>query len=137
MKLHLSHDAGLNLVTAYGDAFLEINTRRHGRSLVVMPTRLLPAWPVLDFAELNAAHFNALLELAPEMVLLGTGLRQRFPHPALYAALTEARIGLDVMDTGAACRTYNILAAEGRQVAAALIIESGAALDDGPAGVGP
>ena len=69
----------------------------------------------------TAADFEQILALRPEVVLLGTGARQRFAHPRLYASLSAARIGLEMMDTGAACRTYNILMAEGRKVLAALI----------------
>ncbi|MBI2225497.1 MAG: hypothetical protein HYU44_11240, partial [Betaproteobacteria bacterium] len=71
---------------------------------------------------LAASHFEFLLALKPEIVLLGTGAMLRFPSPALSRCLTEAHVGLEVMDTNAACRTYNILAAEGRNVAIAILL---------------
>ena len=73
------------------------------------------------FEALAGEHFEALLELEPELVILGTGARQRFPHPRLTVALSGARIGLEVMATGAACRTYNILMGEGRRVVAVIL----------------
>jgi uncharacterized protein len=77
---------------------------------------------ITDFDQLTAEHFAQLAELKPEVVLLGTGKTQRFIHPRLSRALTEAGIGVECMDTAAACRTYNFLMAEGRQVAAVLLI---------------
>ena len=80
-------------------------------------------WPVTRFADLRAEDFAFLRDLQAEIVLLGTGPRQRFPHPRLTAALANAGVGLEVMDVQAACRTYNILVAEERKVAAALLFE--------------
>jgi uncharacterized protein len=97
-----------------------VNGARHEASVIVLPERIEP-WPVAGFAALTEAHFAALAALAPEVVLLGTGDRLRFPPPQLVAPLARAGIGLEVMDLRAACRTFNILAAEERQVAAALL----------------
>jgi len=121
MKLHLSQTAGINTITAYGDDYVQVNLTRHTQSLIVLPDAVHP-WPALAADHLVAAHFAELAALRPEMVLLGTGQHQRFPAPALYADLLAAGIGLEVMDTGAACRTFNILVAEGRRAAAALIL---------------
>ena len=77
-----------------------------------------------SFEALDASDFERLRDLRSEVVLLGTGNRQRFPHPRLTRPLSDARIGLEVMDTQAACRTYNILVAESRKVAAALFVEN-------------
>jgi uncharacterized protein len=122
MKLHLATPAGINLVTAQGEGYIEINRERHANSLLLLPDRVLP-WTATHFAALTAADFNSLLEYRPSMVILGTGHRHCFPQPGLFRALLESGIGLEHMNTPAACRTYNILAAEGRQVAAALIVE--------------
>ena len=121
MKLHANRDTALNTVTAYGAGWLEINARRYEHAVLVMPEAPVQAWPATRFEELTVAHFDAILASDPEVVLLGTGARQRFPHPRLAAALTARRIGVEAMDTGAACRTYNILMAEGRKVLAALL----------------
>ena len=125
MKLHLSENPGLNLISAYGDGYVQIKEQRHEASLIVLPDQLFPGWPVAGFDGLTAEDFGRLAAMEPELVLLGTGRRHRFPHPRLYEVLTASMIGLEHMDTGAACRTYNILAAEGRKVAAALIVEAG------------
>ena len=121
MKLHLENNPALNTVTAYGDGYIEINRIRHERALLVQPEGQLLFWEAQGFDALAQAHFEAIVPLAPELVLLGTGARQRFPHPVLTASLMRARIGVEVMDTGAACRTYNILMSEGRRVLAALL----------------
>ena len=122
MKLHLAGLSGQNLFTGYGAGYVMVNHTRHERSLVVLPDHLIEQWQAQTFEQLAAEHFDCLLPLQPEMVLLGTGATLRFPHPALTKALLAARIGVEVMDTGAACRTYNILTGEGRRVAAALLL---------------
>lgn len=123
MKLHLSHTAGVFLITARGDAFVEINQMRHTDSFILSATAVSP-WPVRNAAQLEREHLRALLALKPELILLGTGNAHRSVAPALYRDLIEAGIGVEVMSTDAACRTYNILVADGRRVAAALIIEA-------------
>ena len=121
MKLHLSDISGVNLFTGYGEGYVMVNRQRHERNVVVLRDRLVTDWQPTGFDDLTAEHFALLAELQPEIVLLGTGARLRFPRPELTRALMEARIGLEVMDIRAACRTYNILAAEERKVAAALL----------------
>lgn len=121
MKLHLSHPSGINAFTGYGEGYVMVNRQRYERNLVVLQDRILTEWQPAGFDELSAVDFALLAELRPEIVLLGTGARLRFPRPELTRALIEARIGLEVMDIQAACRTYNILAAEERKVAAALL----------------
>ncbi|MCB5191724.1 Mth938-like domain-containing protein [Methylobacillus arboreus] len=122
MKLHLTQAAGSHLITGYGDGWVEINHARHEHSLIVLPSTLLPAWPVDDFDSLAPEHFSDLLALKPELILLGTGSKHRFLHPSISGELIAAGISVECMTTEAACRTYNILMAESRQVAAALIV---------------
>lgn len=122
MKLHLLHAAGSQRITGHGPGWIEINEQRHHRSLIVLPHRLVTDWDAADFASLDEAHLQRIAALAPEVVLLGTGAEHRFLHPRLGRALTGHGIGLECMSTAAACRTYNILMAEGRHVAAALIL---------------
>jgi uncharacterized protein len=119
LKLHADTPTALNTVTAYGPGFIEVNKIRHTSHLIVTPDRIEP-W---HGGELSASDFELLVELQPEVFLLGTGAQQRFPHPGTLRELTSRRIGCEVMDTRAACRTYNILAAESRRVVAALRIE--------------
>lgn len=124
MKLHLTTAPGTFMITGYGSGYVQVNGRRYEESLIVLPDQVLAGWAVRAFDDLEARHLNELLPYHPEIVLLGSGARQRFPTPALLADLILTNVGLEVMDTRAACRTYNILAAEGRRVAAALIIET-------------
>ncbi len=120
MKLHASAPTALNTFSGYGDGYVMVNGERFKASLIVLPERLLP-WDAVSFDALVEADFQVLLELNLEILLLGTGPKQRFPHPRLIRALVAKRIGVEAMDLQAACRTYNILMAEERRVAAALL----------------
>jgi uncharacterized protein len=120
VKLHASGPRGVNTITGYGEGYVMVNGVRRDSSVVVMPDRV-ESWSASAFDALSAEDFTFLKDLRVEIVLLGTGPRQRFPHPRLTAALAQAGIGLEVMDVQAACRTYNILVAEERKVAAALL----------------
>ena len=122
MKLHSSLPSGVNTITGYGEGYVAINGERRSSNVVVMPDRI-EQWPAAGFDSLTKDDFQFLRQLGAEIVLLGTGPRQRFPHPRLTAELAKAGIGLEVMDLQAACRTYNILVAEERKVAAALLFE--------------
>ena len=121
MKLHAQLASALNTVTAYGPDWIEINRQRFEDPVLVMPEGEVKRWSVESFDALAATDFEALLALSPELVLLGTGEVQRFAHPRLLAPLTNAGIAVDSMTTHAACRTYNILMAEGRRVLAVLL----------------
>jgi len=121
MKLHLTRAEGNQLITGYGEGWVQINTIRYEKSLVVMPEHVIPEWPE-KFEDLAAENFEKLAELKPEVVLLGTGPTIRFVHPRMTAALTQIGVSVECMDTAAACRTYNILMAEGRYVIAALAV---------------
>jgi len=122
VKLHLAGAAGNNLFTGHGERYVAVNNQRYENAVVVAADALHQPWSIQSFEELTAEHFKFLLTLEPEIVILGTGARQRFPHPELLRDLTAARIGVEVMDTAAACRTYNILMTEGRKVVAAVLI---------------
>ncbi|OYY80872.1 MAG: hypothetical protein B7X93_08685 [Hydrogenophilales bacterium 17-61-9] len=129
MKLHLNTDATQRLFTGYGDDHVLINGHRHESSLLLTAQGIeIAPWAGLDFDQLTAAHFEWIAHRELDILLLGTGARLRFPHPSLTRALVEARIGLEVMDIGALCRTYNILIAEGRSVGAAVLIEPASAV---------
>jgi len=123
MKLHSTVTQQYQTVTAYDDTGVEINAVRFDFSLLVLPETPPTAWPVASFEALTTEHFAQIDATAPDVVILGTGRRQQFVHPRLTAALTARRIGVECMDNKAACRTYNILMAEGRKVVLALIIE--------------
>lgn len=123
MKFHLATASG-NIVTGVGPGWLRVNAEVHYRSLVVCPDALVTPWASAGFDGLTEADFAPLLELSPAVVVFGTGAALRFGAPRLTRALADAGVGIETMDTRAACRTYNILAAEGRRVAAALIVET-------------
>ena len=123
MKLHQDLISGTNLITAHGPGFVSINGQVKGQGLVVTPELLIEPWCELGFDSLDEAAVSALAKLGATITLIGTGKRQRFPAPALLRPLIESRRGFEIMDTAAACRTYNILVGEGRSVAAALIVE--------------
>ncbi len=123
MKIQLDGgDTGRNFIRAYGPGQVTVNQSVYCRSLIVTPERVIADWPPQSFAEFAAPHFASLPELNPEVVLLGTGARLRFPRAADTHRLAQANIGLEVMDTGAACRTYNLLMQDGRRVVAALLM---------------
>jgi uncharacterized protein len=123
MKLHSTSTQHYQTVTAYDDTGVELNAVRFAHSLVVLPELAPMAWPPTSFDMLSEEHFAQIEATVPDVVILGTGKRQRFVHPKLTASLAARRIGVECMDNQAACRTYNILMAEGRKVALALIFE--------------
>jgi uncharacterized protein len=122
VKLHPANAQGVNTITGYGEGYVTVNGERRASSVVVLADRI-EEWRTPRFDDLTPEDFAFLRDLGAEVVLLGTGPRQRFPHPRLTAALAQAGIGLEVMDVQAACRTFNILVAEARKVAAALLFE--------------
>lgn len=123
MKLHLPNTAGLNVFTAYGENYVSVNRQRHEGNLIVLPTELRPGWTNAKPEDLTEADMQQLRSLGTEVILLGTGKHLRFPPAPLLRPFAAAGIGLEVMDLQAACRTYNILATEGRKVAAALLFD--------------
>jgi uncharacterized protein len=123
MKLQADRIEGQNAIARHGPGGVIVNGAEHRRSVVVPWTGAVRPWPVEAFEELAEAHFASLAELAPELVVFGSGSRIRFVHPALLKPLLQRRIGVETMDTAAACRTYNVLLAEGRSVVAALLFE--------------
>ena len=126
MKLQADRIEGQNAIARHGPDGVIVNGTEH-RSSVLVPWRgAVTPWPITAFGALTEAHFASLVELKPELVIFGSGSRIRFVRPALLRALIERRIGIETMDTGAACRTYNVLLAEGRSVLAALLFETAA-----------
>ncbi len=122
MKLHLNQAAGRNAFTGYGEGYVLVNGVRHEASMLVMPDEPVSEWGVHDSASMSPEQVIRLAELDVEVLLIGTGVHLSFPPPKLLQPLAKAGIGVEIMDTPAACRTYNILMGEGRKVAAAIII---------------
>ena len=121
MKLQLAQTEGWNTITAYGEDYVSVNAVRHQDNLIVLPYQLIEKWTPASFSTLSRADFDFLATLDAEIILLGTGKLLRFPSPELMQSLMQARKGIEVMDTQAACRTFNVLAGEKRKVAAALL----------------
>ena len=122
MKLHVTPTQHYQTVTGYDQDWVEINAVRFDYSLIVLPEVVPKPWPVSAFDALAGEHFEPVAAHCPDLLILGTGPRQRFAHPRLISALLTQGIGVECMDNQAACRTYNILMTEGRKVALALIM---------------
>jgi uncharacterized protein len=122
MKLHADRPDAAHVIHAMTRQSVSINGTAHTRSVLVPADAPLQAWDVGTVADLTPAHFEQIAAFKPELVIFGSGPTQRFVHPSLMRALIDARIGVETMDTMAACRTYNILVGEGRRALAALII---------------
>jgi uncharacterized protein len=122
MKFTLDSDRSLNTIRACSPGELRIGERVFRASLIVTPTELIEGWAPRGLEQLDEAALQPLLRLRPEILLIGSGERQRFPDPRVLAPLYAAGIGVEVMNTSAACRTYNVLVGEDRNVAAALIV---------------
>lgn len=121
MRIQAVENKHRNTVTAYGDDYVCVNDISYANNLIVMPDMLVEGWTANVFDTLTAEDMRCLAELRVEVVLLGTGKRLRFPHPQLMRVMAEAGRGMEVMDFAAACRTFNLLVNEGRDVAAALL----------------
>ncbi len=130
VKLHLDITTGFNAITGHGNGFVAVNGMKITSPLIVLPDKLINPWRIascstsapLSALSLCSADFVELLALKPELVVFGSGALFRFPDRLLMKTFTEVRIGFEVMDTPAACRTYTVLMSEGRRIAAALLI---------------
>ena len=121
MKFTLDNPQGEFVFSNYGDGFLTVNDQSHSNSLVIFPD-LLETWEVPGFDQLTADHFDIFIDRKPDVVILGTGASQQFPPVELRRELVRRKIQLDIMDTPAACRTYNLLVSEDRDVGAAILV---------------
>ncbi|RZL00057.1 MAG: hypothetical protein EOP36_17115 [Rubrivivax sp.] len=123
MKLQADRPEGVNIINAHTPQSVSINGVDHAHSVLVPPSGDPVAWPAASVDDLTPAHFEQILAMDPELVVFGSGPVLKFASPALMKALMQKRIGVETMDTAAACRTYNILVGEGRRVVAALLIK--------------
>jgi uncharacterized protein len=113
---------GVNNITRYDVDNLRVNADLHTASVLVPWVGEATPWNVASVDELTPAHFESLLAFDPEVVIFGSGPRLKFVSPSLYRSLIDKRIGVETMDSGAACRTYTVLANEGRRVVAAIML---------------
>ena len=123
MKLQADRMEGQNAIARHSLQGVVVNGAPHLNSVVVPWSGIVRPWAPTTFEALREEHFEALAALAPDLVIFGSGARLRFAHPSLLRPLIARRIGIETMDTPAACRTYNVLLAEGRSVLAALLFE--------------
>ena len=123
MKFQPETLAGANAITRQEAGRVWVGPRAYDHSLIVPWTGEIEPWQAADLSQLTPAHFEQIAARRPEVVIFGSGLRLRFVPAALMRSLIELRIGVETMDTAAACRTYNVLLSEGRAVLAALLIE--------------
>ncbi|MGA7981573.1 MAG: Mth938-like domain-containing protein [Chromatiaceae bacterium] len=122
MKFSETGNSGRHLVQGYGSGRVQIRGKTYTEGLIVSPDEVIAGWGPERAADLAPEHVTALTALEPQVIVIGTGARQIFPEPRVYASALAMGIGVEIMDTGAACRTYNVLAAEGRKVTAGLIM---------------
>jgi uncharacterized protein len=122
MELNLDTGEGHYQIRAYAKDFIQVNEQKIRHSLIVMPDQLIAPWPPRTIADLTDDYLQIIIDLHPSIVLLGSGENLAFPNPALLNVFYQQKIGIEVMNNGAACRTYSVLMSEGRNVAAALLI---------------
>ena len=125
MKFQPDTPTGVNVITRHDPGRVWVGLQAFESSLLVPWTGPVRPWPVNSFDDLGDSLFEQIALLNPELVIFGSGARLRFPRPAWLQALIGRRIGVETMDTAAACRTYNVLVSEQRSVVAALIVEPG------------
>ncbi len=114
---------GVNTIARLEDKRVWVHQTAFDHSVLVPSRGVVQPWPVVDFDSLGPEHFDTIAAIKPEVVIIGSGKRHRFARPSWLQPLVTAGIGFESMDTAAACRTYNVLASEGRSVLAALILE--------------
>ena len=124
MKMQADRIVATNAISRHGPQGVIVNGVERRSSVIVPWQGEVLDWNAASFEALTEAHFERLAALSPELVIFGSGERLRFPNPALMRVLMARRIGLETMDTPAACRTYNVLLAEGRSVVAALLFDA-------------
>jgi len=122
MKLSEDYTDGSYVIRAYSRGTVTVNNHEYQSSLLVANHTLQPDWPVQQVEEITPQHWQQILELKPQVIIIGTGERIQFPHPSTYATVIEQGIGVEFMDSMAACRTYNILLSEDRSVVAGIIL---------------
>lgn len=123
MKLHSDPQSSQNTITGYGIGFIEVNKTPFSNALIIQPDGEILIWEAEDYSQLTEKHFAMIGTLKPELVIIGTGKKQYFLSPTILQPLIRSKIGFEMMDSQAACRTYNILMGEGRKVLAAILLE--------------
>jgi len=124
VKLHSDPQSSLNTITGYGIGYIEVNSKAYSHAIIIQPEGEITPWPVNTFGDLSSENLASLCVFKPELIIIGTGKKQQFLKPELIKPLIFAKIGFEMMGSQAACRTYNILMNEGRQVLAAILLDT-------------
>lgn len=123
MKIQRDENTGEFTVNSFEPGHIVVNKRSYHNSVILSRDQFITDWVPQSLSELDAEHFAQILALQPEVILLGTGAKIAFPDNSILASIHQAGIGVEIMDTSAACRTFNLLASEDRNVVAALLIK--------------
>lgn len=124
MQMSLDNPSDGYKFKSYQDATAQIDEQYYQHSLIVSAEKLIENWPPKSLQELTLQHFDEIFLLKPEVILLGTGEKHQFPNQKLISSIVQCQVGFEAMSNVAACRTYNVLLAEGRQVVCALLIDA-------------
>jgi len=122
MKLSIDYNTSKYTIKGYKTGSITVNNKQYSENLIITPDQLITPWEPNNPDELNQHHIEFLVDMEPEIILLGTGRSLCFPHPSLISLAMQKGIGFEVMDTGSACRTFNVLISEDRNVMAALMM---------------
>jgi len=122
MKLSIDYNTSKYTIKGYESGSVTVNNKQYSENLIITPDQLITPWEPTNPDELSQQHIEFLIDLEPEIILLGTGKSLCFPHPSLLSLAMQKGIGFEVMDTGSACRTFNVLISEDRNVMAALMM---------------
>lgn len=122
MKFSEDYAIGVNVIRSYDSSGISINNKTYTQSLIVSGNSLIQDWPIQTIDQLNTDLLDLVLELQPEVIVIGTGDKLEFPTPQAYASIINRGVGIEFMDSGAACRTYNVLISENRKVVAGIIL---------------
>lgn len=121
MEFELDKGNATYQIRSYLNGQIIVNNQTYAQPILIMPDLIIAPWGPHSFEDLKPSHFNLILTYKPQVILFGTGETLRFPEAFLYRELIDKNIGIEIMNTSAACRTYALLIAEGRKVAAALL----------------
>jgi uncharacterized protein len=122
MKLTLDYGSSVNYIHQYDVGLIKVNDTLIKGNVVILPETIVENWTPTDVGSITIEDFGPVIAFGPEIILLGTGRRQAFPALEVMARMSSQGVGFEVMDTAAACRTYNVLMSESRRVAAALLM---------------
>ncbi len=122
MKFNEESSTNSHIIQSYNDSEIIIDGKVFSSSFIISKNTLIESWPVADISQLESDHLKAILDMRPEVILIGTGQKLVFPSPQSYVSVINQGMGIEFMDSGAACRTYNVLVSEGRNVVTAIIL---------------